>query len=100
MATYRLQLYSSVLLHELHLANIHYVKRKWHVEPKEELLKLVKEGETSMATAKTILKNEKTAAGQKLFNLIGSSEKELKKWLDTKSEEIEEITKAVDQLSV
>nr|XP_022900334.1 protein msta isoform X1 [Onthophagus taurus] len=77
----RLCLYTGVLLHELHLADVIYVKRKWDIGNKKELLELLKEADESLAKAKEVLKYEiKTMSGEKLHNLMDSSRKEFIRW--------------------
>ncbi|KAK4873758.1 hypothetical protein RN001_013118 [Aquatica leii] len=96
----RLPLYTSVLLHELFLANAFYVKRKWHVEDKKQMVVLIQEAIKSLSEAKLVLKNESSSAGQKLRSLLASSYKELRNWMDRYKEDIEEIKKEMAQLSL
>lgn len=80
---FRLALYSGVILHELYLANMSYLKRKWDVGIKADLLKLVREARQSLIEAKEVLKYETTSpAGEKLLSLIETSNKEFYKWID------------------
>lgn len=79
----RLSLYSGVLLHELYLSNICFVKRKWHVGIMSDNVKLLKEAKEALKDAKDVLKCELTsAAGEKLNQLVKTSEKELVKWME------------------
>lgn len=76
-------LYSGVLLHELHLSNMIYIKRKWNVEAHEDNLVLLKEADRSLKEAKSILKNEQSSvSGEKLYHLLGSSEKDTNRWME------------------
>lgn len=79
---FRLCLYSGVVLHELHLANIIYVKRKWDIGIKKDLFQLLQEANRSIIECKEILKYEaSTISGEKLHNLIDSSKKEFDRWI-------------------
>ncbi|KAK5641450.1 hypothetical protein RI129_009997 [Pyrocoelia pectoralis] len=89
----RLTLYSGVLYHELFLANAFYVKRKWHVEDKKQMVLLVEEAVKALAEAKQILKNENSAAAQKLRGLLATSNKELRNWMDRYREDMEVVKK-------
>ncbi|KAF5306268.1 hypothetical protein FQA39_LY08966 [Lamprigera yunnana] len=89
----RLPLYSGVLLHELFLANAFYVKRKWHVEDKEQMVLLIEEGTKALSDAKLILRNEPSSAAQKLRSLLVSSNKELRNWMERYKEDVEKIKK-------
>ncbi|KAK9693311.1 MYND finger [Popillia japonica] len=55
----RLCLYTGVVLHELHLANIIYVKRKWDIGTKKDLFQLLKEADKSITECKEVLKYER-----------------------------------------
>lgn len=89
----RLPLYLAVVQHELFLANAFYVKRKWHVENKKDLVLLVEEAMNALAEAKAVLKSESTPAGQKLRSLLASSNKELRNWMDRYKEDLEAVKK-------
>lgn len=79
----RLPLYTGVVLHELHLSNFCYVKRKWHVGIHSDNVRLLREANDSLVEAKEVLKNETNSpAGEKLNHLIESSLGELEKWLE------------------
>lgn len=79
---FRLCLYTGVVLHELHLANIIYVKRKWDIGTKKDLFQLLKEADKSITECKEVLKYEvNTMSGEKLHNLISSSRKEFDRWI-------------------
>lgn len=76
-------LYSGVLLHELHLSNMIYIKRKWNVEPLPDNVKLLKEADESLKKAKEVLRKETVnVSGEKLYNLLASSEKDMRRWMD------------------
>lgn len=80
-----------MILHELYLANMIYLKRKWDVGIKSDLLLLVKEARQSLLDAKEVLKYEtSTPAGDKLLNLIATSEKEFYKWIERYKVKIDE----------
>lgn len=80
---FRLALYSGVLLHELHLSNMILIKRKWNIEKHEDNVKLLKEADDSLKEAKEVLKKETSnVSGEKLYNLLASSEKDMRRWLD------------------
>ncbi|KAF5286976.1 hypothetical protein FQR65_LT12374 [Abscondita terminalis] len=96
----RLPLYTAVLLHELFLANAFYVKRKWHVEDKKQMVILIEEAVNALSEAKLVLKNEASSAGQKLRSLLASSNKELKNWMDRYREDLEKVKKEMEQLSI
>lgn len=88
---FRLALYSAVILHELFLANMCYIKRKWDVGIKSDNLKLIKEARQALVEARESLKYEvETPAGDKLVNLIGESSREFQKWVDRYRVKIEE----------
>lgn len=75
-------LYTGVVLHELHLANMIYVKRKWGLGNAKELAKLMREARESIIGAKEVLKYEtNTPSGEKLHNLMNSSQKEFDRWI-------------------
>ncbi|KAI4456169.1 set and mynd domain containing arthropod-specific member 4 isoform a [Holotrichia oblita] len=78
----RLCLYTGVVLHELHLSNIIYVKRKWDIGIKKDLLQLLREADKSLIECKEVLKYEvNTMSGEKLHSLIDSSRKEFDRWV-------------------
>lgn len=78
-----MSLYSGVLLHELHLSNMIYIKRKWNVEPHAGNVQLLKEAVESLDQARKVLQKEITnVSGEKLYNLLASSEKDMKRWMD------------------
>lgn len=80
---FRLALYTGVLLHELHLSNMIYIKRKWNVGIHSDNIKLLKEADVSLKEAKEVLKKElSNISGEKLYNLLGSSEKDMRRWMD------------------
>ncbi|XP_018323957.1 SET domain-containing protein SmydA-8-like [Agrilus planipennis] len=94
----RLCLYTAVLLHELHLANVYYIKRKWHTEDKEVLARLFREAKRSLEDAKKVLEHETTcAAGEKLRHLVESSEKDANKWINNHSEEVNELLEQIKE---
>ncbi|KAK9885451.1 hypothetical protein WA026_010947 [Henosepilachna vigintioctopunctata] len=82
----RLPLYSGVILHELHLANMILVKRKWDLGMKTRvkgMLAMLQECNQSLAEAKEVLKNEfTTPAGEKLNKVIATSTHEFNRWLE------------------
>lgn len=68
-----------------------YIKRKWDVGIKSDLLKLIKEARQSLVDAKEVLKHEiATPAGDKLLSLIATSQKEFYKWIDRYKVKIDE----------
>lgn len=83
---FRLPLYSGVILHELHLANMIVIKRKWDLGIKtkvKSILAMIKECQESLDEALEVLKNEGTSpAGDKLLNLVTTSKKEFLHWVD------------------
>lgn len=87
----RLSLYSGVILHELYLANMCYIKRKWDVGIKSDILKLIRESRQALIDAKDVLKYETNSpAGDKLNNLIETSTKEFYKWIERYKVKIDE----------
>lgn len=91
MDPFRLALYSGVILHELYLADMCYIKRKWDVGIKADIMKLIKEAKQSLLDAKETLKYEtESPAGDKLLNLIADSTREFQKWIDRYKVKIEE----------
>lgn len=88
---YRLALYSGVILHELYLADMCYIKRKWDVGIKADIMKLIKEARQSLLDARETLKYEtESPAGDKLLNLIAESTRDFQKWIDRYKVKIEE----------
>lgn len=78
----RLCLYSGVLYHELYLANMTYVKRKWDVGIKKDLILLIREAKECLGKSKDVLLYEKTSpSGEKLLQLVETSFKEFDKWI-------------------
>lgn len=79
----RLPLYSGVVLHELHLSNFCFVKRKWHVGIRSDNVKMLKEANSSLLEAKDVLRYENCSpAGEKLNQLVDNSMVDLEKWLE------------------
>lgn len=82
----RLPLYTGVILHELHLANMILIKRKWDVGMKTRvkgIISLLQECRECLVEAKRVLKNEfTTPAGEKLNKLIATSTQEFTKWIE------------------
>lgn len=88
---FRLALYTGVIQHELYLADMCYIKRKWDVGIKSDIMKLIKEARQSLVDAKETLKYEvESPAGDKLLCLIAESAKEFQKWVDRYRVKIEE----------
>lgn len=80
-----------MILHELYLADMCYIKRKWDVGIKSDIMKLIKEAKQALVDAKETLKYEtESPAGDKLLNLIADSSKEFQKWIDRYKVKIEE----------
>lgn len=60
-----------------------YIKRKWNVEAHADNLVLLKEADRSLKEAKNVLKNEQSSvSGEKLYHLLGSSEKDMNRWME------------------
>lgn len=79
----RLALYSGVTLHELYLANMCLVKRKWDIGNKKQLTELVREAKDAVEKAGDVLKYEMTTpAGEKLNQLVANSKKDMDKWIE------------------
>lgn len=84
-------MYSGVILHELFLADMCYIKRKWDVGIKPDIVKLIKEAKQALIDAKEVLKYEtESPAGDKLLNLVAESNKEYQRWIDRYKVKIEE----------
>lgn len=80
-----------MILHELYLADMCYIKRKWDVGIKADIMKLIKEARQSLVDAKETLKYEtESPAGEKLLGLIADSSREFQKWIDRYKVKIEE----------
>ncbi|XP_050308455.1 SET domain-containing protein SmydA-8-like isoform X2 [Anthonomus grandis grandis] len=84
-ANARLPLYSGVLFHELYLANMILIKRKWDLGIKTKVKSInlmLQECKFSLHKAIEVLQNEKNSpAGEKLLNLIKGSKKEFEKFV-------------------
>ncbi|XP_068915824.1 SET domain-containing protein SmydA-8-like [Tenebrio molitor] len=82
----RLPLYTGVVYHELYLANMIMIKRKWDLGIKSKvksMLAMIKECHQSLTEAASVLKYETSSpAGEKLLNLIASSKKEFTNWVE------------------
>lgn len=90
---FRLSLYTGVILHELYLANMCYIKRKWDVGIKSDILKLIKEARQALVEVKDVLKYETTnPAGDKLLSLVENSNKEFYKWIERYRVKIDQDT--------
>lgn len=84
-------MYSGVIHHELYLADMCYIKRKWDVGIKSDIMKLIKEAKQSLIDAKDTLKYEsESPAGDKLLNLTAESSKEFQRWLERYKVKIED----------
>ncbi|CAH0564026.1 unnamed protein product [Brassicogethes aeneus] len=95
----RLPLYTGVILHELYLANMILIKRKWDLGMKtrvKSIITLLRECKKCLEETKGVLKNETTTpAGKKLNDLVNTSFKEFCKFvernkIDLNREEIKE----------
>ncbi|XP_060523200.1 uncharacterized protein LOC132700097 [Cylas formicarius] len=84
-ATSRLALYSGVLLHELYLANMILIKRKWDLGIKtkvKSINSMLKECDYCLKNAVAMLSDEKNSpAGEKLVSLVESSAREFEKFV-------------------
>ncbi|XP_045477344.1 SET domain-containing protein SmydA-8-like [Harmonia axyridis] len=82
----RLPLYTGVILHELHLANMIAIKRKWDVGMKTRvkgIITLLQECNQCLIEAKEVLRNEfTTPPGEKLNKLIATSTQEFNRWIE------------------
>lgn len=82
----RLPLYSGVIYHELYLANMIMIKRKWDLGIKSKvksMMAMIKECQDCLNQASEVLKYELTTpAGDKLLNLVASSRKEFQNWIE------------------
>lgn len=82
---FRLPLYSGVILHELYLANMIIIKRKFDLGIKTKvkgIMTMLQECQQCLIQATDALANEKnTPAGEKLLNLVLNSTKEFNRWL-------------------
>lgn len=80
-----------MIYHELYLADFYYIKRKWDVGIKSDIMLLIKEAKKALIDAKDILKYEtESPAGEKLLNLIADSSRDFQKWIDRYKVKIEE----------
>lgn len=83
---FRLPLYTGVILHELHLANMILIKRKWDLGMKtrvKSIIIMLKECKRCLQECKNVLKFELTTpAGEKLNNIIDTSTKEFYKFVE------------------
>ncbi|XP_066261852.1 SET domain-containing protein SmydA-8-like [Euwallacea similis] len=81
----RLPLYTGVLLHELYLANMILIKRKWDLGIKTKVKSInlmLQECQFVLNQALKVLQNEKESpAGEKLLSLIENSSREFEKFL-------------------
>ncbi|KAF7280479.1 hypothetical protein GWI33_005821 [Rhynchophorus ferrugineus] len=81
----RLSLYTGVLLHELYLANMILIKRKWDLGIKTKVKSInlmLQECQVALNRALEVLVNEKNSpAGEKLHSLITGSKKEFEKFI-------------------
>lgn len=68
-----------------------YIKRKWDVGIKSDIMKLIKEAKQALVDARECLKYElESPAGEKLLDLIAGSSVEFQKWIDRYKVKIEE----------
>lgn len=82
---YRLSLYSGVILHELHLASMDLIKRQWNSGNREILTKEIREAKQLLQKAQDVLHYETNpGTGNKLYDLICNSMRDLLRWLDAK----------------
>ncbi|KAL1497645.1 hypothetical protein ABEB36_008568 [Hypothenemus hampei] len=81
----RLPLYSGVLFHELYLANMVLIKRKWDLGIKTKVKSInlmLQECQYSLKQALKILQNEyNSPAGKKLISLVEGSSNEFEKFI-------------------
>lgn len=94
-------LYSGVLLHELHLSNMILIKRKWNIEKHEDNVQLLKEADDALKQAKEVLQKETSnVSGEKLFNLLASSDKDMRRWMDRYKIDLDKETAKLNLNSV
>nr|AEE61890.1 unknown [Dendroctonus ponderosae] len=95
-ANARLPLYSGVLLHELYLANMILIKRKWDLGIKTKVKSinvLLQECQSALSQALRVLENERNSpAGEKLISLVKFSGTEFEKFVSRNKIDLSGVT--------